>query len=290
MANDVFSMLREKNFESGTVFIVSRANFAVKLQVYHGVIITAGSLHMSLDQIEDILASGDVKQMSFAPSVVLPGAAQPAVIVRTFPASDAYAPGPDRSVPSRLLQIVRLMPGLMRADTNQGRMAFDVMRRHLSRLYPGFLTDIPAIKTRINRLNEEFGVPANALERTPMPSDLHAIPEWVFRNFDVFAENPMKEVALYFIIFGEIVKKTIMTTTERSTSLGAKEGHAKLSKVAYAEGKDSGSISIYNGIVQLGKMKIDWDRNDKKTVIMTKADLDRLGLQSGDKLNLILED
>jgi len=60
--------------------------------------------------------------------------------------------------------------------------------------------------------------------------------------------------------------------------------------IVFPELKDSDSVSMFKGVEKIEEIKIDWDKHENKTMAMTKADLDDMGLHKGDKINLIFED
>lgn len=289
MAGNVYSLIEEKGFGDGMVFIALQDDTIINATVYSGIIISFKCPRLSFDQILAALSKGVIKDITFQKSEVNPETTQPDVVAQTFPASvAASALNPKRTVLSRLLRTVRIMSGLTRLDKDHGSKAFDIVSRQISALYPGFLPDIATIKKRIDRLDEAFGISTGFLTGKPEPGDIYSVPQWVFTHFDAISNNLMREVVLYFIFFGEIFKKVITTVVEKETSLGAKLGFAILSKAAYPELKDSGSALVFKGAEKIGEIKIDWHTNKKNTILFTKADLDKLGLESGERINLIL--
>jgi len=160
--------------------------------------------------------------------------------------------------------------------------------RQISALYPGFLPDIATIKKRIDRLDEVFGISTSFLAGKPLPVDIYSVPQWVFTHFDSISNNLMKEVVLYFLFFGEIFKKVITTVVEKETSLGAKQGFAILSKAVYPELQENSFALVFKGAEAAGEIKINWHTDKKTSILFTKADLDKLGLESEKKINLIL--
>jgi hypothetical protein len=291
MAANIYSLIEEKGFDDGMVFIALHDNTIINVTVYSGIIIFFKCPRLSFDQILATLSKGDIKDITFQKSAVNLETTHADVIAQTFPAAvAASALNPARTAFSRLLRIVRIMSGLTRLDNNHGGKAFDIVTRQISALYPGFLPDIATVKKRIDKLAEEFGVSTDFLADKPLPIDIYSTPQWVFTHFDAIGDSLMKEVVLYFIFFGEVIKKVITAVAEKETSLGAKQGYAILSKVLHPELKDCKSATIFNGTEKIGEIKIDWHTDKKNLALFTKADLDKLGLKSGNKINLILMD
>jgi hypothetical protein len=291
MPTNVYSAIEEKGFDDGTVYIMTQNASVIEAHTYSGIIIFFKSLRLSFDQICEVLSQGDIKEITFQKAEVRPETARAEVLAKTFPgAMAASAINPARATRAKLIRIVRLMSGLIKANKDEETKAFESIRRQIAILYPGFLPDVATIKNRIDGLDEKFGVSTQFLKDKPLPADIYSAPNWIFSNFEALGNSPVKEIVLYYLFFGESSKKIIRTTIEQETSLGAKQGYALLSKAVYPDLKDKGSVSVFKGVEKMGEIKIDWDKHENKTMAMTKADLDHMGLHKGDKINLIFED
>jgi hypothetical protein len=292
MPANVYSAIEEKGFDDGTVYIMTQNASVIEAHTYSGIIIFFKSLRLSFDQICEVLSRGDIKEITFQKTEVRPEIARAEVLVKTFPgAMAASAINPARATRAKLIRIVRLMSGLIKANKDEETKAFESIRRQIAILYPGFLPDVSTIQKRIDGLGEEFGITTPFLDGKPLPDEIYSVPEFIFRNFEPIGNSSvMKELVLYYLFFGEAARKVVRTTVEQETSLGAKEGHAKLSQMIYAEWKNSSLVSIFKGFDKIGNIIIDWDKHENKTIAMTKADIDHLGLRKGDKINLIFED
>lgn len=289
MAANVYSLIEEKGFGDGLVFIALQDNTILNATIYGGIIISFKCPRLSFGQIVDALSKGAVKDISLQKSEVHLDTIQPEVIAQTFPAAvAASALNPARTSLPRLLRAVRILAGLTRADKARGGKAFDIVSRLLSMLHPGFLLDNTTIKKRADRLEEEFNISTGFLADKPVPRDAYSVPQWIFTHFDAISTSPLKEVLLYFLFFGEVFEKVIRAVVEKEMSLGAKQGYALLSKAAYPALTDARSASIFNGAVKVGEIKIDWNSDRKNVVLFAKPDFDRLGLESGGTVNLIL--
>jgi hypothetical protein len=291
MPASVYSIIEEKNFDDGTVFIMTPNASVIEAHTFSGIIISFKSLRLSFDQICEVLSRGDIKEITFQKDVVRPEEGRAQVLAQTFPgAVAASAIKPARTTPAKLIRIVRLMSGMIKANKDEGTKAFDILSRQIVTLYPAFLPDVPTIKNRTDGLDEKFGVSTQFLKDKPLPSDIYSAPDWIFSNFEALGNSPVAEIVLYYLFFGQPSRKIIRTTIEQETSLGAKQGYALLSKAVYPELKDSGSVIVFKGVEKMGEIKIDWDKHENKTMAMTKADIDHMGLHKGDKINLIFED
>jgi long-chain acyl-CoA synthetase len=289
--NNLYSTILEKGFENGVVFIMTRNASMIEAHIYGGVIILLKSLRLSFDQICDVLSRGDIREITFQKAEVRPELAQAQTIAYTFPPTvAAMASNHARTTHSKLIRMVDLMSGLIKANKDEGAKAFDIMGRQIALLYPGFLPEVSAIQERIDRLHEEFGISTRFLDGKELPADIYSVPAWVFTHFEAIDNNLMREVVLYFVLFGEVTKKIVRTTVEKESGYGAKMSHARLSKAAHPAMQDSGSAIIFRGAENIGTIKIDWHTEKKKTLSLTKTDLEAFGLDGGDKINLILAD
>jgi len=285
---NIYSTLQAKGIDDGAAFILTLEGAAVEVHVYSGIVISAKSMRLSGDEIRTVLSRGEVKEISVQPRDVDPGNAQAAVVAAAFPAAATAALDMQKLTPARLVRLARILPGLIRSDAEQGAGAFDLVRRHIMALYPGFLPDAATIGTRLEKLGQEFGIVTPADQ--PLPGDLYAVPQWVFGRLDSIDDATLRDLALYFVLFGELPGRMITTTAERVTSLGAKPGWAILSKSAYPGLESSSSSSVFKNCRKIGDIGIDWHRDQKKTMSFTKADFDRMGLSADDKLTVILTD
>jgi hypothetical protein len=291
MASSLYSTIEEKGFENGTVFIMTPNASVIEAHIYAGIIIFFKSLRLSFEQICEVLSSGDVKEITFRKSEVKPEIVQPAVVAQTFlGAVAASAINPTRTPLHKLLRVIYLLSCLVQTDKEEGMKAFDVMYRQISALYRGFLPDVATIAERVSRMGEEFGISTPVSSGKSLPADISAVPKWVFSNFKILAEGTMKDVILYFLFFGETYPKILKTTIGKETSLGAKQGFAILSKAVYPEFQGNSSVTIFRGAEKAGDIKIDWHTDKKSSILLTKADMDKLGLKNDDKVNLLFGD
>jgi hypothetical protein len=290
MPASIYSTIEEQGFDDGILFMMTPDSSVIEAHLYGGIIISFKSLRLSFEQICSVFSSGDLTQINFQKSEIKPETiARGQIIEKTFPgAVAASAINPAKTTPSKLIRIVRLISSLIKSDKAASHKACEIMSLHISTLYPGFLPDIAAFKSRIGRLGAALGIATTFLEGKPFPSDTCSVPEWVFTHFDPIMNGLMKDVVLYFIFFGEVFKQAIRTTVEKETSLGAKQGFAILSKTVYPAMQNSGSAILFKGAEKIGEIRIDWHTDKKDAVLFTKADLDKLGLESGSKINLIL--
>ena len=290
MAANVYSIIEEKGFDNGIAFIATQDDSIIEARLYGGIVISFKCLRLSPEQILGVLASGTIKDITLQKSDIQPRDAQPEVVAQTFPAAvAASALTPARTAHSRMLRIVQMMSALTGMDKDQGAKAFDIVSRQIAALYPGFKLDPETIGKRIEEVGEKFGIATGFLAGKPMPGDIYSAPQWVFSQFEAVVAGAMKEVILFFIFFGAVSGKVLSTTVEKETSLGAKKGFAILSSAVYPELKGSSSAFVYKGAEKIGELKIDWQTNKKTAVALTKADLDRFGLENGTKVNLVFE-
>lgn len=289
MSETIYSVIEKKGFRDGIGFIVTQDNCSIEVHLYSGLIIRAKAPRLSLDQICETLAHGDLKEISFRGSAESLALVQAPLLACIFPSVAASIVNPATTSPATLIKIVRLMSGLVKSDKDQGARAFEVMRQEIAKRHSGFLSDVVMIRKRMFELDQRFGLVSLALEHKAMPDALTAIPEWLFGRLDPIKDEIMKTTVCCFLFFGRMPGRMLRVKIEQATSLGAKQGRGILSKTVYPGLTDSGAASLFRDADKIGGLKIDWDKDEKETLIMTKADLDRLGLHKDDKINIILE-
>jgi hypothetical protein len=291
MASSIYKTIEEKGFDNGVAFITTPNESIIEAHIYSGIIIYIKSLRLSFDQIYGILSSGDIKEISFRKAEVKADIVQPQVITQTFPkAVSAFVTNLGTTPLIKLITVVNLLSVLTRVDEKEGMKAFDIMCRQLSTVYPEFLPEVSTLNKRMGRVADEFGIPAEFFRNKSLPANIYSAPTWVFSNLESLPTGSMKDVILYFIFFGNMFPKAIRTTVGKETSLGAKQGYATLSKAVHAELQNNSSASIFRGTEKLGDIKINWNTDKKSTALFTKADMDKLGLQNDEKVNLIFEE
>lgn len=289
MSPNMYSTIEEKGYDEGIAFIMTDNGGIIEAHLYGGIITFSKSLRLTPDQISLTFSSGDVKEVTFRKADVRLEVAHPATIAQTFPAAvAASAIKPEKTPLPRLFKVMRLMSNLAKSGKEEGTKAADIMFRQIATNYRGFLPDIATFKARIGKLSDEFGISTQFLENKPMPGDIFGAVDWMFSSFETVKDGPIKDVALYFVLFGEVYQKAIKTTVEKETSLGAKPGSGILSKVVYPELKDMHTAQIFKGMEKVGEIKIDWHTDKKSVLLLTKADMDKLGLENGNIVSLFL--
>ena len=290
MASSVYTTIEEKGFYNGKAFIMTPNASVIEAHILKGIIIFCKSLRLSCEQICDVLSNGDIKDITFQKADISADVAQPQVFIQTIAgALSACAMNPSQSILPRVLCIFQLLANLIKREKADGIKAFDLISRQISQHHQGFLPDVSTLSDRIGQASENFGISTATFINKLLPADMSSVPEWVLGNFGPLADNVMKDVFLYHVLFGETLRKVIKTNAETDASLGAKKGYAGMSKSAYPELQIYRSANIFRGLEKLGDMPLRWHTDKKRTALFTKIDMDKFGLTNDEMINLIFE-
>ncbi len=281
---NIYQVFKNKNLESGTAQIVTASRQYIEAEVYAGVIVNIKSHSLSYEKIIECLLSGAGNQISVTPGEVQPEAVQPGTVEKLFHLTTGYSLDPDDTSPPRLLQMLRLMETLARSEN--GFAAFDIMTGEIVSRYNRFSLEGPVIKKRIDHFSNEFLIAIPSLNSRPMPADSRCIPGWVFESVAI-PDSLFKDILLYFIFFGEMFRPVFRTIVKKEAGFGAKVGFARISKAVYNAASNVSAAIIFKGATEVGSMNINWHAENKTGVMITQADLDRLGVKDGDTVSLV---
>jgi hypothetical protein len=96
-------------------------------------------------------------------------------------------------------------------------------------------------------------------------------------------------VVVYFIFLGEIFEPVFRTVVKKEAGFGAKVGHAMMSKVIYSVAAKSKSVVIFKGALEMGALNLLCHSEKKTGILITKTDLDNLGIRDGDTVSLLFK-
>jgi hypothetical protein len=211
---------------------------------------------------------------------------QTATIKKIFRVSAPLILAPDEASPQRLFNIIKLMGHLAKSDPD-GLEAFDIIADEITRRYPNFSLERANIKKRIYDFSNEYLASSPFLNSETLPYNRRKIGEWVFNSI-VLQDSILKDVVLYFIFFGEMLRPVVKTFVKKELGLAAKVGSARVSRVVYHATPDSNMVTIFMGNANLGELNLSWHTENKPGILIPKADLDKLGLKDGDTISLVL--
>jgi hypothetical protein len=287
LLGNIYTALRSRDLETGTVHISTTDMHRIDVHVYSGIIVDLDSFTLSLDQIIETLLSGDADSADVVAADVDPGSVKHEVIEKLFYESTHFALQPDGTSPARLLRILHVMASLARRET--GIAAFDMMASELVRRYRKFSLESATVRERIDSFSAEYLIAVLSPDSSSMPSGERNIPGWVFNSVTMPASF-FREIVLYYIFFGELSRPVFRTVVKKEAGADAKAGFARISKAVYSATGSGSAAIIFKGAAEMGALDLAWHSENNTGLIIPQADLERLNVKDGDMVSLVLMD
>jgi len=177
--------------------------------------------------------------------------------------------------------------GHLTKSDDDGLEAFDIIADEITKRYPNYSLEREVIKKRIYDFSNEYLASSPFLNSETIPYNRRKIGEWVFNSI-VLQDSILKDVVLYFIFFGEMLRPVVKTFVKKELGLAAKVGSARVSRAVYHAAPDSNMVTIFMDNANLGELNLSWHTENKPGIRIPKADLDKLGLKDGDTISLVL--
>jgi len=283
---NLYSMIKTRGFEEGHVYIITGSKHLIEAEIYAATIVHAKSRTLSQEQITDALLTDVISRVNESPGMLKMEEFQTATIKKLFRISAPFVLAPGDASPHRLFNILKLMVYLARSDAD-GLEAFDIIADEITKKYPKFSLERADIKKRINDFSNEYLASSPFLNSDTIPYNRREIGDWVFNSI-VLHDNILKDVVLYFIFFGEMLRPVVKTVAKKESGLAAKVGSARLSKVVYNTSPDSNMVTIIKGTTKMGDLNLSWTTENKPGILIAKADLDKFNIKDGDTISLVL--
>jgi hypothetical protein len=283
---NLYSMIKKRGFEEGHIYIVNGSKHLIEAEMYAALIVHVKSRTLSYEQIIETILAGDISKADESPGSLKMDEFQTSTIKKIFRISAPFVLGPDGASPQRLFHILKLMGHLTKSD-DDGLEAFDIIADEITKRYPNFSLEREAIKKRIYDFSNEYLASSPFLNSDTIPNNRRKIGEWVFNSI-ALQDSILKDVVLYFIFFGKMLRPVVKTFAKKEPGLAAKAGTARLSRVVYHANPDSNMVTIFMGNANLGELNLSWHAENKPGILIPKANLDKLGLKDGDTISLVL--
>lgn len=283
---NLYSMIKNRGFEEGHVYIITGSKHLIEADIYAAMIVNVKSRTLSHEQIMDALLAGDISRVNESPGSLKMEDFQTATIKRLFRISAPFLLANDDTTPKRLFNILKLMGHLAKSDSD-GLESFDIIASEINKLYHKFSLERVDIKKRIYDFSNEYLDSSPFLNSDTIPYNRREIIDWVFNSI-VLSDSILKDVVLYSICFGEMLRPVIKTFAKRESGLAGKVGVARLSRVIYNVDSDSDMVTIFRGATEAGRLNLGWNAEKKSGILITKTDLDKLDIKDGDTVSLVL--
>ena len=283
----LYSVIKKKNLGEGIAYIITGDKHLVEARIFNEVIVHVKSRTLSNEQIVDALLSGNINEVSESSSKVNLLDIQPGTIARTFHACAPFLFNTDDTLAQRLLSVLRLLTYLTESSAD-GPAAFDAITAEIRLAYPKFSLDSATVRKRIDEFTNEFLIAYPFPNNEAIPRDEHLIPGWVFNKISM-PESLFRDIFIYYIFLGDVFEQVFRTIVKKESGFGAKVGNARMSRVMYSAAAKSGAVSVFKGASQAGELKLICHTEKKTGILITQADLDKLGIKDGDTVSLIFK-
>lgn len=280
----IYDELARADFVDGTMYVISADNHIVELMMYAGFIVSAKCRGRGLDEIVELLKTGDFKQVRLTPGEVKLGTVSAEAIKKLagFCAADALKPA--SMEPERMVRIISLISHLDVSEAEGSLQAAAELTSFIERFYPTFSFDRAAIQKRIVSLSAEHNVNISGLHQDVVPDDAKRIPGWIVTVLEKVPSLRLRGFAQYYLLFGESPQKMLGLTAKKDTSLGAKPGSVKLSKTQYPQYTKSNAVTLFCNLQNAGDYNIIWHSENKRELLITKTDYERAGVGQNDNV------
>ncbi|MGO9380282.1 MAG: hypothetical protein ACLPN1_16515 [Dissulfurispiraceae bacterium] len=282
----LYSMIKNRGVEESHAYIITGSKHLIEADIYAALIVHVKSRTLSQQQIIDALLAGDISRVNESPSSLKMEEFQTATIKQLFHISAPFVLAPDDASPQRLFNILKVMGHLAKSGAD-GLETFDIIADEITKIYYNFSLERVNVKKRIYDFANEYLASSPFLNSDTIPHSRREIIDWVFNSI-VLNDSILKDVVLYFIFFGEMLRPVVRTFAKKESGLAAKVGSARLSKLVYKDAQDSNLVTVFKGTTGMGELKLSWNTENKPAILITKADLDKLNIKDGDILSLVL--
>jgi hypothetical protein len=286
------SFLKKKDpFYEGYVYILTGGKHLIEAAIYSGTIINVKSLALPHEQIIQALLTDDISEVNESTVVVKHVRLediQPATIRDTFPVSFPFVFGPGGVSAQRIAGVLRVLKQLA-ASGQEGRATFTVLTQTIQKKYPEFSLDRAVIQKRIDGFSHEYLSVHPVSRNDPALPDSYSIPAWILDSM-VTLDGPFKDNFLRFVLFGDFIIPIYKTVVKKEAGFGATVGVARASKVVYNTASNSSAVIIFKGAVNTGELKLSWHGERKPELFITPVDMNKLGLNDGDSVNIVFHD
>jgi hypothetical protein len=280
----IYSVINNSQYDDGVLFLVTPRDCLIEAQIYGRIIIQCKSRALSPDDIYETIRKGTIREANMVKADVDPNGVDPSAISRTLPEAARYVFKPGDHDAVKPAKLISLLTCLTRSEEGEDSDACRTFVREIERVFPGFSYDCGVIQRRLKKLEDDYGI---TLHSPNLPSDRAKVPGWIDMNARSIDDESIRMLIICALFFGDGTEQVRNTEVRRDSSLGAKRGCARLSNLHYKANMVSNRVSIFRGLKRLGEMQIRWVSEKKPEIFITKSDLEVIGIENGDRVNLV---
>lgn len=284
----IYAALEKNNLQNGIVYVTTQDNRLLELYVFGGIIINIRSNSLSVVDAINTILEGAVKDIKAGGTVVKITNIQPFVVKKLLSLTAPYIFSPQKPKLPAIVRALKLMGYTAKSDIGEIRDLTNDIALEISKINPKLNIDKVTIQNRIRKLKETYGMEMLGLASDFMPAGDKETLAWIFDYVNLDESNALLDNIMYFIFFGEFLEQPITAKLKKDEGFGGKSGFVKLSKIIYQRFSGNSSATIFYQNKQKATLEISWNTEKKSDFLLTKPDMERLGLKEGDIITLIL--
>lgn len=283
----IYDELARARFANGMMYLIGEDNHVVELVMHAGLMTNAKCRGRNLDETIEHLKTGNFKQARLTPGETKPGMIHPETLLKLLPLCAPDALNPSAMEPERMVLIISLIAQFDASENENELQAARRLIAYIEQFYPTFSFDRAAIQKRIAGLRTDHNIAVPNLHEETVPQEAKRIPGWIMGALAKVPSRRLKSFLQYYLLFGESPQKMLGIQAKKDTSLGAKQGYIKLSRVLYPQYSNRTMVTLFGNLSNAGDYNIIWHSESKRELLITKTDFERSGLGQNDMVVIL---
>lgn len=283
----IYAALGENNLYNGIVYVTTQDNRLLEVHVFGGIIINIRSTAMPLADAMNTILEGAIKDIRATGTIVRINNIQPFVVKKLLPLSAPYVFSSQKLKLSAIVQLLKLIGYTAKSDISEIIALTGDIAREISKTNAKFTIDRVTVQNRIRRLRETYGIEMAGLASDFMPAGEKETLAWILDYVNLDESSALLDNIVCFIFFGEFFEQPMTAKLKKDEGFGAKPGFVRLSKTIYQKFLDNTRVEVFYQNKQKASLGISWSTGKKPDILLSKPDMERLGLTEGDTITLI---
>ena len=305
LLDKLYSFLHKSSLYGASAYCIARSNRVIEVMFLNKVIVNIRALAMPLEQVVDLLRTGDFKNVNVIPKETSLESINHTMVEKIFPLAADHLFDPSyMSIPYvvRMLDIMEHIAG----KTVGGGIdpAFAVMAETLGQRCPGFSFAQDSILQRLGRFENMLGTPLPAFQKQSAPAEGHQMLSWTLGR--AVSNDPLMQAFMrYFLFWGESSAAFSKVFIREDKGSDHHQGMASISPQGEFIGY--GAINLYKGLNKAGNLKLEektiryiapearlvssgQDKESMQVELMVgSGDMRSMGIRNGETIACLLE-
>jgi hypothetical protein len=309
----IYEALRQKKSDEGMAYVLLASNRLIELMIMANTIVFMRSRGITIDEAVQMLAAGQVSAVNLEPFKVGIEVASPDTVHKTFPFIAPFVLGHDRSEPSALLLMLRLMQRFASQpqDEASGR-AFQTMMEEMKKAFPDMALARAEAQQRLAGFESENKLILPGINTESIPAEPAQIIDWAFNRI-ASNDSMMENSILFYLFWGRYIRpiyKMVIRKASKSSGSDVAAGTAGVFRQRGVDIKDKSSVLLFKGINRIGELRAQEIIPQRQLLgeamiatslgsrvagpetgfdlYMHQQDMGHLGLREGEKIHAII--